>query len=87
MLLPYHPDPVEFKAILMAHNAIISGSTALHFCMNNLKWDVNDLDIYVPESSGVSLVAALNAMGYKILDWFSMYPSTHAIKSCMKIVK
>jgi hypothetical protein len=57
-------DPVSFVCILEATRSVISGSTALHFCVNADSWSPKRLNIHVPFDDYHELVRFLVDVGY-----------------------
>ena len=47
---PFVRNPQALFRIMREHRAIISGSAALKFFLPEERWEVGDLDIYVPDS-------------------------------------
>ncbi len=52
-------DVTLFNAVLRRHEALISGSTALHFLMPTDAWVPNDLDVYVSDTNFPALLCDL----------------------------
>ncbi|KAI0712982.1 hypothetical protein C8T65DRAFT_520794, partial [Cerioporus squamosus] len=47
--------------IMREHGAVISGSTALHYFLDDEDWTPNDLDIYVADANWDSFISAIQA--------------------------
>jgi hypothetical protein len=76
ILAPYVSEPVQFANFLDWGDSVISGSTALHFCLNDDHWSPADLDIYTTNSGFNLCVQYLLADNYVITTKYSSYPGS-----------
>ena len=60
-VFPFVRDTARFNALLTKHEAIISGSVALQFFLEDEKWVPGDLDVYVPDTTFPDFIAAVEA--------------------------
>ena len=56
---PFVGDPILFNALMTKYEAIISGSVALQFFLEDETWKPGDLDIYVPDTTFADFTAAV----------------------------
>ena len=69
-LQPYVKDVARFDELLRSTGAVVSGSVALRFFLEDEPWVPGDLDIYVPESRFDQFVAratASDGLGFKLI--------------------
>ncbi|KIO09239.1 hypothetical protein M404DRAFT_57819, partial [Pisolithus tinctorius Marx 270] len=66
---PFFPNPEVTTNILLACNAIVSGSAALRMVLpaNACNWATSDLDIYVSQNNHMQLYNLLNKHNYNIV--------------------
>ncbi len=57
----YFSDVDAFNQLLLHHHAVISGSVALRFFLDDAKWEPGDLDVYVQDSHFEQLLDRLKA--------------------------
>ncbi|KAI0723577.1 hypothetical protein C8Q76DRAFT_691966 [Earliella scabrosa] len=56
---PFVLDARPLTALLTKHEAVISGSVALQFFLEDETWQPGDLDIYVPDTTFTEFIAAV----------------------------
>jgi len=71
ILRTFIPDVAAFTDFLNNSNAVVSGSSALRLILAaaDVTWDISDLDIYIPLSSGPDASAFFRRFGYSIIPY------------------
>ena len=87
MLAAYVSRPAQFAEYLYWSGAIISGSTALHFCLNDEHWSPTDLDIYTTASGFDRCIQYLQADNYTIVGEHVPYGSGSCYSMVVKLAR
>ena len=86
---PFVTDISGLNRAMAECGAVISGSVALHFFLDNVEWTPRDMDIYVPDHTYNCFVLMLKDLGFQttLQDGFAFMSSGRAAVNGIKEVR